>query len=116
MKLKKIVAGILIDPQKLTGYALNPKSLKGADKAFMFREYLGFTQQNYQLLLTQIRDKAMESEAKLGVCDEYGQRYQVDMLIDGVEFEQQEIVRTGWIVKPNEDIARFVTAYIRSRK
>ncbi len=39
-----------------------------------------------------------------------------DILIDGVEFDQQEIVRTGWIVKPNEDIARFVTAYIRSRK
>jgi hypothetical protein len=58
----------------------------------------------------------MESEAKLGVCDEYGQRYQVEMLIDGVEFDQQEIVGTGWIVKPNEDIARFVTAYIRSRK
>jgi hypothetical protein len=71
----------LIDPQKLTGYALNPKSLKGADKAFMFREHLGFIQQNYQLFLT-----------------------------------QQEILRTGWIVKPNEDIARFVTAYIRSRK
>jgi len=58
----------------------------------------------------------MESEAVLGVCDEYGQRYQVDISIAGVEIGQQEIVRTGWIVKPNENIARLVTAHIRRRK
>jgi hypothetical protein len=116
VKLKEIVGQASIDPQKLISYALNPKSLKGADKAFMFEEHLGFTQQNYQFLLTQIRDKIMESEAVLGVCDEYGQRYQVDMLIDGVEFDQQEIVRMGWIVKPSENISRLVTAYVRRRK
>lgn len=82
----------------------------------IFQEYLGFTQQNYQLLLTQIQDKVMESEAVLGVYDEYGQRYQVDILIDGVEVGQQEIVRTGWIVRSNEDMARLVTAYIRRRR
>lgn len=116
MKLKKIVKQVFIDPRKLTSYALNPKSVKGGDKALMFREHLGFTQENYQLLLNQIQDKVMESEAILGVCDEYGQRYQVDILINGVEMGQQEIVRTGWIVKPNEDIARLATAYIRRRK
>jgi hypothetical protein len=68
------------------------------------------------LLLTQIQDKVMESEAGLGVCDEHGQRYQVDILVDGIEVGQQEIVRTGWIVRTNEDIARLVTAYIRRRK
>ena len=116
MKVKEIIGQALIDPQKLTSYALNPKSLKGADKAIMFEEYLGFTQQNYNLLLTQIQDKVMKSEAVLGVCDKYGQRYQVDILINGVEVGQQEVVRTGWIVKPNEDIGRLVTAYIRRRK
>ena len=46
-------------------------------------------------------------------CDEYGQRYQVDILSDRVEVSQQEVVRMGWIVKPNEDIAKLVNAYIR---
>lgn len=116
MKLREIVKQIFIDSRKLTSYALNPRSLKGGDKALMFQEHLGFTQNNYQLLLNQIQDKVMDTEAILGVCDQYGQRYQVDILINGVATEQQEIVRTGWIVKPNEDIARLTTVYIRRRK
>jgi hypothetical protein len=116
VKLREIVGQAEINPQKFTSYVLNPGSLKGADKAFMFEQYLGFTQQNYQSLLTQIQAKVMESEVIVGDCDQYGQRYQVDILIEGIEIGQQEIVRTGWIIKPNEEVARLVTAYIRRRK
>lgn len=112
MRLRDIVGSILIDPRKLTDYALDLESLRGSDKALMFRQHLGFTKEHYQLLLAQIQAKAMEAEAIPGVQDEHGQRYQVDLLIVGV-LGQQEIVRTGWIVRPGEDLARLVTLYVR---
>jgi len=116
VKLREIVEQIFIDSRKLTTYALDPSSLKGGNKAIMFRKHLGFTQDNYQLLLNQIQDKVMDNEATLGVYNEYGQSYQVDILINGIALGQQEIVRTGWIVKPDEDFARLTTVYIRRRK
>ena len=54
MKLGDIVNGIVIDPRKLTDYALNRDNPVGADKAVIFQRDLGFTIDNYQLLLEQI--------------------------------------------------------------
>ncbi|MGL5836549.1 MAG: DUF6883 domain-containing protein [Waterburya sp.] len=116
MKLKDIVIDIAIDPRKLTEYALNLDNPKGRDKAIMFRFHLGFTRDNYQLLLDKIKIAALEAEATLQKIDIYGQRYQVDLEITGIQPEQLEIVRTGWIVEHNSDIARLVTLYVRKRK
>lgn len=116
MRLIDVAKQLLIDPRKCTDYALNPENPIGKDKAVMFRQYLGFTQDNYQALLEQIQAQAMDVEANLGISDEHGQRYQVDLQIRGMEAGQQEIVRTGWIVRQNEDIARLVTLYVRRRK
>jgi hypothetical protein len=116
MRLGDVAKQLLIDPRKCTEYALNPDNPMGRDKAVMFRQYLGFTQDNYQPLLEQIERKVMDAEASLGIYDEHGQRYQVDLEIMGIEAGQQEIVRTGWIVRHNENIARLVTLYVRRRK
>ena len=117
MKLRDVVSHIFIDPRKLTTYALSLESLRGRDKAILFQTYLGFTQENYQLLLEQVQAKVMDSEAIPVDLDEYGQRYRVDVPIIGVEPGQQEIVRTGWIVKSGEEgLARLTTLYIRRQK
>ena len=116
MKLRDIVTDVIIDSRKLTEYALNPDNPKGIDKAVMFERYLGFTQDNYQFLLEQIESKVLNAEAVLQRTDIYGQRYQVDLAIIGIKPEQQEIVRTGWIVKSDSNTARLVTLYVRSRK
>lgn len=115
VKLRDMVSRLSIDPRKLTDYALDPASLKGADKAAMFRQHLGFTQENFHGLLAQIQDQALEAEAVPGFEDQHGQRFQVDLTIMGVGPGQQETVRTGWIVKPGEDIARLTTLYVRRR-
>ena len=47
--------------------------------------------------------------------DIYGQRYQVDIEIEGMHPEQKEIVRTGWIVEQDSNLARLVTLYVRKR-
>ena len=116
MKLGDIVSHIVIDPRKLTEYALNPDNPKGVDKAVMFERHLGFTKDNYQLLLQQIETKVLNSEAILKTTDVHGQRYQVDLEIEGVESGQRETVRTGWIVKQKKDVARLITLYVRKRK
>ena len=82
----------------------------------MFRQHLGYSKENYQPLLKQIQSNALDAEAIPGMRDRHGQRYQVDLSIMGVEPGQQEIVRTGWIVRPGEDIASLATLYVRRRK
>ncbi|NJL89955.1 MAG: hypothetical protein HC916_09335 [Coleofasciculaceae cyanobacterium SM2_1_6] len=116
MQLGAIVSHIFIDPSKLIKYSLNKNHKDGGNKAIMFEQYLGFTPENYQLLLEQIQSKVMDAEAVIGYYDEYGQRYRVDILIVGVELGQQEIVRTGWLVDPDNNIAKLTTVFIRSRK
>lgn len=116
MKLGDFVSRIVIERRKLTEYALNPDNPKGAEKAVMFQRHLGFTQDNYELLLQQIAEQALNAEAVLGRNDEHGQRYQVDLEIIGVAEGQREIVRTGWIVEPDSDAARLVTLYVRRRQ
>lgn len=116
MKLGDFVSRIVIERRKLTEYALNPDNPKGAEKAVTFQRHLGFNQDNYELLLQQISEQALNAEAVLGRNDEHGQRYQVDLEIIGVAEGQREIVRTGWIVEPDSDAARLVTLYVRRRQ
>ena len=116
MKLRDIVNNIIIDSRKLTEYALNLDNPKGADKAVMFERHLGFTKNNYQLLLNKIKLIALQAEAVLQQTDIHGRRYRVDLEITGVQLGQQETVRTAWIVESGSNVARLVTLYVRKRK
>jgi hypothetical protein len=57
VKLRDVVSRLKIDPRKLTDYALAPESLKGADKALMFRQHLGFTKETFQPLLNKLKPR-----------------------------------------------------------
>ncbi|WP_245602631.1 DUF6883 domain-containing protein [Gloeothece verrucosa] len=81
----------------------------------MFQRHLGFTRENYETLLEQISTQVLEAEAIVGISDEHGQRYQVDLEIKGIKPGMQEIVRTAWIVQPDSDIAKLVSLYVRKR-
>ncbi len=115
MKLREIVNKLEINSRKLTEYALNPDNPKGANKAFMFQQHLGYTKDNYQPLLEQIKAKTLDTEATFQFKDEHGERYQIDLEIKGIEPDQQEIVRTGWIRELNAKTARLVTLYVKKR-
>lgn len=116
MKLKDVATEIVINPRKLIEYALNPDNPRGADKALMFERHLGFTRDNYQLLLDRIKANALDAEAIAQKQDIHGQRYRVDLKITGVQPGQREVVRTAWIIEPNSTVARLVTLYVRKRK
>jgi hypothetical protein len=72
MKLNELVDQIHIDPRKLTAYALNPHNERGKDKAHVFRQTVGYTQDNYERLLVQIQTKALAAEATVQHSDAFG--------------------------------------------
>jgi hypothetical protein len=112
MKLADIVSRVIIDPRKLTEYALDPESPWGRHKAIVFEQTLGFTREKYADLLTQIEGQALNAEATFHSQDEFGRRYTVDLLIRGTE-GRQAVVRTGWVVPHGAYEARLVTLYVR---
>ena len=114
MKLRDIVERVIIDPRKLTDYALALNSPYGRHKAILFERLLGITQENCTILLKQLEDKVLEAEASFHSKDEFGKRYQIDIMIEGIE-GRQATVRTGWLVPPVSDQAHLVTLYVRKR-
>lgn len=54
---------------------------------------------------------ALESEAILKRIDQYGQHFQVDLLIAGTS-GQIATVRTGWFLATNSEIASLSTLFV----
>jgi hypothetical protein len=115
MRMRELVTEIIIDPRKLTDYALDPESPRGKDKAMMFQRHLGYTKENHQVLLDQINSLILDAEAIPQSEDQFGTRYQVDLQIQGIEAQQMEMVRTGWLIAPDSKQAKLTTLYISKR-
>lgn len=114
LKLSDLVDELVIDHRKLTEYALDYDAARGKDKALIFEQVLGFTKENHQQLLSQVRAKCFNADAKFYREIEQGTLYQVDVLIDGAN-KKQAMVRTGWIIGPSERAARLTTIYVTRR-
>lgn len=114
MKLADHVNTVIIDPRKLTSYALNPNSPRGRNKAILFEKVLGFTRENYIELLQQLKNKALHADASFHSEDVFGKRYTVDLMIEGTAGQQAK-VRTGWLVPVENDKAYLITIYIIKR-
>jgi hypothetical protein len=112
--LEHFAKRIHIDISKLTRYALDPNSDKGKHKARVFKAMLGYTQANYQSLLDQIQTQALTAEARLKRTDQYGQHIQVDLKVVGPT-GKKAVVRTGWLIETNSDIARLITLYVKEK-
>ncbi|MCB0213042.1 MAG: hypothetical protein KDJ52_27110 [Anaerolineae bacterium] len=114
MKLRDIVNQTVIDPRKLTHYALDPNSPYGKHKAVLFEAILGFTKENHTLLIAQLEAKSLDAEAVYHSEDNFGKRYSVDVTVEGIQ-GQQAVVRTGWLVPPKRDIAYLTTLYVKRK-
>jgi filamentous hemagglutinin len=115
MKLGDVVSRIEISIVKLTDYALNPDHPVGYHKSRVFKSVLGFTKDNYELLLHQFEEAALITEAHLKHTDAHGRHYRVDIEITGIE-GQRAAVRTGWLVAPDSDLARLTILYVRKKE
>jgi hypothetical protein len=102
----------VIDPNKLTSYALNPLHPVGGDKARVFESALGYNQSNAAQLIGKIQQGALTNPAVMGKADQFGQRFTVDMPITGPN-GNTVVVRTGWVLDPGATIPRLATAYVK---
>ncbi len=110
MLLSELASRLIMDSRKLVEYALNPDAPRGRHKALVFERALGYTLDNWQHLLSQLETLAPQEEARLLGADRYGYRYVADFLITGIN-GRQATVRTGWIVRTEEDAVRLVTLW-----
>ncbi len=115
MQLIDVAENIHIDPRKLTHYVLDSSSPHGKHKAVLFEKLLGFTKENYTVLLFQLEGIAMQAEITFHSEDKFGKRYTADILVEGTE-GRNAVIRTGWIIAPGSREAHLVTLYVRKRK
>jgi hypothetical protein len=54
-------------------------------------------------------DTARTVDAELGERDEHGQRYRIDFMLTWRG--RQALLRSAWIVRPEEEFPRLVTCY-----
>ncbi|TCV77490.1 RHS repeat-associated core domain-containing protein, partial [Sulfurirhabdus autotrophica] len=102
----------VIDPQKLTGYALNPDHPVGGNKAVVFGSALGYNQSNAGDLISQVQKGVTQNPVTLGNADQFGHRYTVDMPITGPNGNTAN-VRTGWIIDSGSTVPRLTTIYVK---
>lgn len=66
-------------------------------------------------MLDQINSLILDAEAIPQSEDQFGTRYQVDLQIQGIEAQQMEMVRTGWLIAPDSKQVKLTTLYISKR-
>ena len=101
----------VIPKEKLEGYALNKNHPTGRDKAVAFEKYLGYTTDNQEELISQVRQGLEKYKAKGRKATQYGKPYEVSMVITGANGKTAK-VKSGWIVDKGGDIPRLVSIYV----
>jgi hypothetical protein len=102
-----------IHRSKLEEYALNPAhEPDGKHKARVFKSALGFDQPNWELLKQAILDQLPYNEARLNQTSRWGDEYDVDMVIEGLNGTTAGI-RTKWLLKSGADFPTLITVYVR---
>jgi hypothetical protein len=99
----------IVDIRKLRDYCLNPMHDEGQHKARLFATALGMTADDAEDLRLLLLKAVTTSDAQLGRCDAYGQRYAVDFLL--IWRDKQARVRSGWIIEHDSDTPRLTTCY-----
>jgi hypothetical protein len=96
-----------IDPEKITGYAMNPEHPVGRNKYRVINSTTGLGPEDAASVEQQIRDGVRAGVPIAGRADEYGQRWNVDVPLTGPSGSM--VVRTAWIVDAGETTPRLVT-------
>ncbi len=101
----------VIDPRKLTAYALDPDHPVGGNKARVFEAELGYNQSNADDLLEQLRQGVTNHLPVPASVDKFGSRFTVDIPVTGPR--GNGVVRTGWIFKGESEIPELTTLFVK---
>jgi hypothetical protein len=100
-----------IEVEKLTEYCLNENHPVGKHKARLFKNILGITIENANVLIDIILHGIRIYPVEERDADQYGKRYTVDIQIAGIN--ENITLRTNWILKTNEDFPRLTSCFIK---
>jgi hypothetical protein len=95
---------------KLQGYCLNPHHRRGQHKARVFAAALGLTAAHAEFLRDALLNAALTYSAAPTESIEYGQLYVLDFPLTGLT--GQAMVRSGWIIRKDEDFPRLTSCYV----
>lgn len=100
---------------KLERYCLNANHRKGKDKAALFRDRLGITLENRDVLEAALLAAALHNNALIRSQDQYGYHYNIRFLMQTEVGEAW--VLSCWIIRHGEDFPRLTNAYpVRSQE
>ena len=99
----------VVDLRKLNTYCLNTKHKTGKHKARLFRSMLGMGVEDASKLREILLAVVKSHEAKLALCDVFGQRYTIDFVLEWKN--KSAVVRSGWIIEVNSQIPRLTSCY-----
>jgi hypothetical protein len=99
----------IIDPVKIKNYILSHTHPIGRFKAVVF-ENLGYTFENWNQLIDDIRKYHLQCSAKRSEKTVYGQKYSIIAMIKGPN-GNQIIFKSIWIILKGENVPRFITIY-----
>jgi hypothetical protein len=94
---------------KLVDYLLSSTHPVGKSKAHFFAAF-GFDAANVADLERQLITIAQTEELYKVISSPYGEKYVVQGILHAAD-GRQAIIETVWIIEPNQDRPRFVTAY-----
>jgi hypothetical protein len=94
---------------KLECYVLNPQHPKGKDKAALFKNRLGITLENKEILEKALLDVAIKQEATVYKQDQYGTQY--DIKFSMTTEVGTSLVISCWIIRTGEAFPRLTNTY-----
>ncbi len=100
----------ILDLHKLKDYCLSASHPRGRHKARVFREALGLAADDAEWLRDRLLEAVKGADAEKLDSDAMGQRWRVDVAI--TRHDRRAVVRTLWIMRTGETVARFVTCWV----
>jgi hypothetical protein len=106
-------ARVQIESAKVRDYLLSKAHPVGRFKGAFF-EALGYSAADWSQLESDLRQLAMTGDATLGRHTKYGQHYEIRGTLRGPSGRVAQVM-TIWIVRSEEDVPRFITAFLGER-
>ena len=103
-------ARAVLDLRKIEEYCLNSAHTRGRHKARVFRDALGVSQSDARLLRDILLEGIRNHEATELGKNAWGTSWRVDIPV--ARQGKSVVVRSAWIIRPGEDVPRFVTCWV----
>lgn len=99
----------VVDLKKLRDYCLCPSHSEGKHKARVFLSKVGMSTSDAEALRRILLKVVRSHVAQIGYGDAYGQRYQVDFIL---QWQQKPVpVRSAWILEHGSNVPRLISCY-----